>query len=376
MTSIHELLEIALKQRASDLILKSGMPPALRIDGDMELTGLPKLSAEDTRELAYGILYSASRDRLLQHADSVSPHSDQDTTEDYIQMLLKGEEPDVVFTVPNRMRVRANLFLQRGAIGAALRLIPLQPYTIDQIKLPPVLKEMALRPHGLIIITGPTGSGKTTTMAAILEEINQRRHCNIYTIEDPIEYIFTDKMSVVHQRQIGSDTRSFASALRSVTRQTPDVIAIGEMRDAETMDVAMTAAEIGHLVITTLHTVSASATVGRIINSFPLHLQRQVSSQLAASLLCITSQRLVHHCSGKGRVAAVEVLTSSPTVCKQIEEGEIGELYNSIRDGQHYGMNTMNQALEKLYLSRQITYEEAMQYCGNATEMKQLLRNI
>jgi twitching motility protein PilT len=376
MTSIHELLEIALRQRASDLILKSGMPPALRVDGEMELTHLPKLSAEDTRELAYGVLYSASRDHLLQHAENVVEHSDQDSTEEFIRLLLSGEEIDVVFTIPNRMRVRANLFLQRGTIGAALRLIPLNPYTIDQIKLPPVLKEMALRPHGLIIITGPTGSGKTTTMAAILEEINHRRHCNIYTIEDPIEYIFTDKMSVVHQRQIGSDTRSFASALRSVTRQTPDVIAIGEMRDAETMDVAMTAAEIGHLVITTLHTVSAPATVGRIINSFPQHLQRQVSSQLASSLLCITSQRLAHHCSGKGRVAAVEVLTNSPTVSKQIEEGEIGELYNSIRDGQHFGMNTMNQALEKLFLSRQITYEEAMQYCGNATEMKQLLRNI
>lgn len=376
MKSIHELLEIALKRRASDLVLKAGAPPSIRVDGRMEMTDLEALTPADTRELAYSIIYSATRDHLLQYPEA---NLEEDTyevedAEGCMRELHDKSELDVVFTVPRMVRIRANLFLERGTVGAALRIIPLTAYTIDQLHLPPVLKEMALQPQGLIIVTGPTGSGKTTTLAAIIEEINRSRPCNIFTIEEPIEYVFADKKSVVHQREVGTDTKNFHSALRSVTRQTPDVIAIGEMRDAETMDVAMTAAEIGHLVITTLHTVSAAATVDRIINSFPQHLQRQVSAQLAASLLCVTSQRLVHRANGPGRVPAVEVMTNSPTVRKQIEEGDTGELYASIREGQHFGMNTMNQALEKLYQAKQISYEEAMQFAGNLTELKQMLR--
>jgi twitching motility protein PilT len=376
MNSIHELLETALKRRASDLVLKAGAPPTMRVDGGMERTDLPDLTPEDTRELAYSILYSASRDYLLQFPETPRPGADGDVedAEDAMRKLQAHMELDVVFTIPRLARIRANLFLQRGMIGAALRIIPLHPYTIDELSLPPVLKEMAIQPQGLIIITGPTGSGKTTTMAAIVEEINRRRPSNIFTVEEPIEYIFTDKKSVIHQREVGSDTQTFGSALRSVTRQTPDVIVIGEMRDAETMDVAMTASEIGHLVITTLHTVSAAATVDRIVNSFPQHLRRQVSAQLAASLLCITSQRLVHRATGPGRIPAVEVLTNSPTVRKEIEDGDSGELYASIRDGKHFGMNTMNQALERLYAAKQITYDEAMQFAGNPLEMKQMLR--
>jgi twitching motility protein PilT len=376
MKSIHELLERALKRRASDLVLKAGAPPTLRVDGNMERTELDELTPEDTRELAYSILYSASRDYLLQFPDAIPSGADGDVedAEGAMRQLQAHSELDVVFTIPRLARIRANLFMQRGMIGAALRIIPLHPYTIDELMLPPVLKEMATQPQGLIVITGPTGSGKTTTMAALVEEINRHRPCNIFTVEEPIEYIFTDKKSVIHQREVGSDTASFATALRSVTRQTPDVIVIGEMRDAETMDVAMTASEIGHLVITTLHTVSAAATIDRIINSFPQHLQRQVSAQLAASLLCVTSQRLVHRAAGPGRLPAVEVLTNSPTVRKQIEDGDGGELYASMREGKHFGMNTMNQALEKLYVSKQITYDEAMQFAGNALELKQMLR--
>jgi twitching motility protein PilT len=377
MKSIHDLLEIALKRRASDLVLKAGAPPSMRVDGRMETTDLGPLTPHDTRELAYSIIYSATRDHLLQYPDGDLGHDDGEVedAESCMRELHHKSELDVVFTIPRMARIRANLFLQRGTVGAALRIIPLHPYTIDELSLPPVLKEMAVQPQGLIIVTGPTGSGKTTTLAAVIEEINRKRPCNIFTIEEPIEYVFTDKKSVVHQREVGSDTKSFHAALRSVTRQTPDVIAIGEMRDAETMDVAMTAAEIGHLVITTLHTVSAAATVDRIINSFPQHLQRQVSAQLAASLLCVTSQRLVHRStSGQGRMPAVEVMTNSPTVRKQIEEGDTGELYASIREGQHFGMNTMNQALEKLYQAKQIAYDEAMQFAGNAAELKQMLR--
>jgi twitching motility protein PilT len=381
MKSIHELLEIAIRQRSSDLVLKAGSPPAIRVDGRMERMDLPELRASDTREFARSIIYSAARDRLLNQdaADAeTSPDDDgiEHDTETRLRRLDEAEELDIVFSIPNLARVRTNLFVQRGAVGAVLRIIPLHPFTLEQLRLPPVLKEVALQPQGLIIVTGPTGSGKTTTMAAIIEEINRQRSCNVFTIEDPIEYVFTDKNSVVHQREVGSDTRSFAAALRGVTRQSPDVIAIGEMRDAETMDVAMTASEIGHLVITTLHTVSAVATVDRIVNSFPTHLRRQVSAQLAASLLCVTSQRLVPRAGGRGRIPAVEVLTASPTVRKQIEEGDTSDLQASLRDGHHYGMNTMNQALERLVLDKQITVKDALQFAGNQTELKQMLRPL
>ncbi|MCC6728954.1 MAG: PilT/PilU family type 4a pilus ATPase [Chthonomonadales bacterium] len=376
MKSIHELLEVAIRQRASDLILKAGTPPHLRVDGRLISSDLPALTPDDTCEIAYGIIDSAGRDYLLQYPESSHDAlgASLDGAEGRMRELQSRDELDLVLTIPGLARVRANLFLQRGAIGAALRIIPLHPYTIDELRLPPVLKEMALQPQGLIVVTGPTGSGKTTTMAAIIEEINRGRPCNVFTIEEPVEYVFTDRKSVIHQREVRSDTRSFAAALRSVTRQSPDVIAIGEMRDTETMDAAMTASEIGHLVITTLHTVSAAATVDRIVNSFPRHLKHQVSAQLAASLLCVTSQRLIERAAGPGRLPAVEVMTNSPRVRKQIEEGETGELYASIREGQHFGMNTMNQALERLIQSRKVALGPAMQFAGNPAELKQMLR--
>jgi twitching motility protein PilT len=373
MFSIHDLLEIAIKKRASDVIIKSGAPPALRVDGKMQATELPALPAKVAHDLAYEILFSASRDKML-HDSCFEDEDDVDDADSLMKELHQKQELDTVFTIPNMARVRANLFLQRGTIGAVLRLIPLHPFTVDELGLPPVLKKMALEPQGLIIITGPTGSGKTTTLAAIIEEINRQKHANVFTIEDPIEYVFQDKKSVIHQREIGQDTKSFKSALHSVTRQSPDVIAIGELRDRETMDVAMTAAEIGHLVITTLHTTSAAATVDRIVNSYPEHLKRQVCQQLAASLLCVTSQRLVHRAAGHGRIPAVEVMTMSPLIRKHLEDGETTELYGSIRDGGHFHMNTMNQALEKLHQAKSISYEEAMQFAGNPAELKQLLR--
>ena len=376
MNNIHEILEVAMERRASDLVIKAGSPPSLRVDGQMVAASTDSLKPSCTRDIVYSILHSASRDRLLQYLDKDEPSGqEEEDAEQSMMRLQAGQELDVVFTIPRIARVRANLFLQRGCYGATLRLIPLRPHSLERLGLPPALKEMAAQPQGLILITGPTGSGKTTTMAAIIEEINSTRPCNIFTIEEPIEYIFEDKKSVIHQREVGTDTESFASALRSVTRQTPDVICIGEMRDAETMDVAMTASEIGHLVITTLHTTSAAATIDRIINSFPQHQQSQVSAQLAASLLCVTSQRLVHRANQPGRIPVVEVMTNSPMIRKQIEEGKREELYQSIREGQHYGMNTMNQALEKLFVAKKITYEEAIQFAGNPTELKQMLRH-
>ena len=375
MHSIHDLLEIAIKYKASDLVIKAGAVPALRVDGRMQLTELPVMSAAATRELAYEIMFSAARDTLLLDPKGDDIGMEMDDPEARMKELEKRQEIDLVFTIPGLARVRANLFMQRGTVGASLRIIPLHPYTIDQLILPPILKKLVLEPQGLIIITGPTGSGKTTTLAALIEEINRQKYANIFTIEEPIEYLFQDRKSVVHQREVGQDTQSFEAALRSVTRQSPDVIAIGELRDRETMDVAMTAAEIGHLVITTLHTTSAAATIDRIVNSFPQHLKRQICQQLSASLLCVTSQLLVHRSNGMGRIPAVEVMTASPTVKKQLEEGDTADLYNCIREGGHFGMNTMNQALEKLVHSKVISHDEAIQFAGNQAELRQMLRN-
>lgn len=377
MKSIHAFLEVALKKHASDLVIKAGAPPSFRVDGDMQIDDSAPLSSQDTYELSCGIIDSASRDYLLRKAemDGDGDETQLIDTEKIMERLQTGHEIDLVFTVPSLVRVRANLFMERGAIGTVCRIIPLTPYSIQELSLPAVLKDIVLQPQGLIIITGPTGSGKTTTLSALVEEINRTRRANIFTIEDPVEYIFIDKKSVIHQREIGTDTQSFKSALHSVTRQSPDIICIGEMRDVETMDVAMTAAEIGHLVITTFHTVSATATIDRIIDSFPAHLHRQISTQLAASLLCVTSQRLARRATGVGRLPAVEVMMNSPTVRKQIEDGETNELYNSIRDGSHFGMNTMNQAIEKLYQNKSITYDEAMLLAGNSAELRHMLRH-
>lgn len=373
MHSIHALLEVAIHKKASDLVIKASAPPAMRVDGRMQLTDLPPMSPEETRELAYEILFSASRDILLQYPES---HLElDDDAETHMKQLEQKRELDLVFSIPGLARVRANLFLQRGTIGAALRIIPLHPSTIEELGLPPILKKMALEPQGLIVITGPTGSGKTTTMAALIEEINRNKYANLFTIEEPIEYVFQDKKSVIHQREVGVDTENFKTALLSVTRQTPDVIAIGELRDRETMDVAMMAAEIGHLVITTLHTTSAAATVDRIVNSFPEHLKKQTCQQLAASLLCVTSQRLVPRANGCGRTPAVEIMTHAPRIKKALEEGDTTELTTFIREGAHFGMNTMNQALEKLCLARAISVEDAIQFAGNPAELRQMLRH-
>ncbi len=374
MKSIHELLEIAMQARASDLILKADAPPSLRVDGRIQVrSDVGTLSPGDMHELAMSILYSATRDNLIRFGDAAL--EEEKTAEEMMQSLLDQNEVDVVFTVAGLVRVRTNLFLQRGAIGAVLRIIPLRPYSMDDLLLPKVLKDVAQLPQGLIIVTGPTGSGKSTTMAALVDYIAEQRQANIVTIEDPIEYVFEDKNSVVSQREIGSDTKSFAAALRSIMRQTPDVIVIGEMRDVDTMRVALSAAEIGHLVITTLHTVSAVGTIDRILNAFAPHERQQVRLQIAGTLSCVVSQRLAHRATGVGRVPAVEVMTTSPTIKKQLEDGDTGELYTSIKEGSHFGMNTLKQALQALHTSKTITLDEALAVTNNPTELRQMLRS-
>jgi twitching motility protein PilT len=377
MTSIHELLEIALKNRASDLILKADAPPALRVDGRIQsCPELGVLSPSTTHEIAMSILYSATRDNLIRYGDGVLEDSLYPSAEDQMKRLQEQNEIDAVFTVAGLVRVRANLFLQRGAVGAALRIIPLRPYSIDQLMLPKVLKDIAMQAQGLVLVTGPTGSGKSTTLAALLDHIASNRRANIVTIEDPIEYVFEDRDSVVNQREIGQDTKSFSHALRSALRQSPDVIMIGEMRDVETMRAALSAAEIGHLVISTLHTVSAVGTIDRILNAFPPHERDQVRDQLSDTLSCVVSQRLVKRANGVGRVPAVEVMTGSPSIKKQIADHESGgELYNTIREGAHYGMISLNQALQQLIGSGMITQDDALGSTSNTTELRQMLRS-
>lgn len=375
MVSIHDLLDLAIKERASDLLLKSGAAPAMRVDGQITSTSLPPLTAEQTEELAQSIIYTASRDYLLQFKGT-GPEKlqDLDVAGEKMRQLQAAEELDLVFTIPGLVRVRANLFLQRTTLAAALRIIPLSPPSLDDLGLPGVARDLCRHREGLILVTGPTGCGKSTTLAAMLDEINTTRSCNIVTIEDPIEYVFEDRKSVILQREVGRDTRSYEAALKSVLRETPDVIMIGEMRDVETTRVAVLAAEMGHLVFSTLHTNSAAATVDRIVNAFPPHEKNLLRAELASVLIGVLSQRLIRKADGPGRVVAVEVMTHSPTVRKQIEEGNSAELYAAIRDGGHFGMNTMNQALEKLYQAKLISYDDAIANAGNVAELRQMLR--
>jgi len=375
MKSIHDLLEVAIAQNASDLLIKAGSLPSMRVDGQLQSIGSDPLSVEDTEDLIHSIIYSSIRDYLLQVGPNASKFSGEELVDKKVQTLREMEEIDLVFTIDGLARVRANLFLQRNSVGAALRIIPLTPQTIEELNLPLILRDWASYPNGLVIITGPTGSGKSTTVAAMVEHINTARQCHIVTIEDPVEHVFQNKLSIINQREVGTDTKSFASALRAVLRQTPDVIVIGEMRDPETMRVAITAGEVGHLVITTLHTTSAIATIDRMLNSFSADERAQVATELSGSLIGISSQRLVLRASSSGRLPAVEIMTASPTVKKLIEDMNTGELYATVREGQHFGMNTMNQALERLCQTKAITPEEALLHAGmNVMELRQMLR--
>lgn len=375
MINIHELLELAIRHRASDLLLKAGSSPALRIDGTVVATKLPKLEPADTEELAQSVIFSASRDVMLRFGGTLKGADDlPEVAEQQLRSLSEKEEIDVVFTIPNLIRVRANLFLQQNTVAAALRIIPLRPFSVEELNLPPILRELADARHGLILVTGPTGSGKSTTLAALIEHINTTRHGNIITIEDPIEYVIEDKHCVIYQREVGRDTRSFASGLRSVLRQSPDVIMLGEMRDAETMSVALGAAEMGHLILSTVHTNSAGATVDRIVNAFAPHERSQVRAQLANVLTGVVSQRLIRRANGPGRVPAVEIMINTPSIKKHIDEGNVQEIYNTLREGRHFGMNTMNQSLERLVQAKLISTEDALTNSGNITELRQMLR--
>lgn len=349
---LKELAARAAEVKASDIFLKAGSPPMMRLDGKIRnLDDYPELTAQDTEAMAYSIM-----------------------SHEQIGRFERRHELDLAFTIEGIARFRANVYQQRGTVGIVLRVIPLDIYSLEQLGMPEVLGTLAMQRQGLILVTGPTGCGKSTTLAAMIDLINSSRRCNVVTIEDPIEFVHPDKKAIINQREISIDTDSFTDALKYVVRQSPDVILIGEMRDVETMNVALAAAETGHLVFSTVHTCSAPETMDRIMNMFPPHDKPQVCMRMSVSLKGIISQKLIPRIDRPGRIAAVEIMVANPTVSKLIEEGRSGQLYQAIAEGDFWGMQTMNQCLAKYFKAGYISEEEAHANAGNLTELKQMLR--
>jgi twitching motility protein PilT len=338
LSSIQSLLKGLVKHKASDLHVKVGRPPLYRINGKLLPAKLPSLAAEDVQKLAYSTM-----------------------TQKQVKEFEENLQIDFGYLVPGLARFRANVFMQKGTLAFVIRVVPLEVPVLSDLGLPEVIKELALKPRGLLLVTGATGSGKSTTLAAIVEHVNRHARCHVVTIEDPIEYIFEDKIATVSQREVGVDATSMQNALRGALRQDPDVIMIGEMCDFVTIQTAITAAETGHLVISTLHTNTASQSIDRIIDSFPPDAKNQLRLQLANSLLGVVSQRLVKKADGSGRAVACEVLTKSPTVEKLIAENRFNEIDTAMESSNHYyQMQSMNQALERLVRAGTITQEEAL----------------
>jgi len=351
-----DLLKIAVERRASDLHIKVGGPPTLRVDDKLvPVQELPRLTHEQVVSMASSIMTSRQRERFKENSDL-----------------------DLAHSVPGLGRFRASVFQQRGAVGMVLRVIPTKIMTIADLNLPEVLVKLALEPRGLILVTGTTGSGKSSTLAAMIDHINSSRACHVMTIEDPIEFLHRDRKAIVNQREVGVDTGSFAEALRSALRQDPDIILVGEMRDYETISTAILAAETGHLVLSTLHTLDATETINRIISVFPPYQQRQVRVQLAAILRGVISQRLIPRVDGQGRVPAVEVLVGTATIREAIADPEktrrIPEII--VTGGSQYGMQTFDQSLMDLFRRGLVTYEEALRWSSNPDDFALRVRGV
>ncbi|GBC95151.1 Twitching mobility protein [bacterium HR16] len=345
---IDDLLRMVVQRDASDLHLRAGEPPILRIHGDLKRTDLPRLTAEDVKNLLYAIL-----------------------NEERKQRFERDKELDLSYEVPGLARFRVNMFWQQRCVGAALRLIPFRIRTIDELLMPPAVKELCMRPRGLLLVTGPTGSGKSTSLAAMIDHINTHKRCHIMTIEDPIEYMHHDKLSIINQRELGVDTHSFADALRHVMRQNPDVILVGEMRDLETIHLAITAAETGHLVMSTVHTQDAPQTIDRIVDVFPPEQQQQIRMQLSVVLVGVLSQTLLPNAQGTGRVAAFELMVATPSVRNLIREGKTHQLYMDIQTGAEYGMQTLDSCLLSLVRKGLVDFEDAIAKSSNPRDFEQ-----
>ncbi len=349
--NLHQLLRAMIEKGASDMHITTGSPPLLRIDGAVVPLKLPPLTAVETKELCYSLL-----------------------TEEQKVQFEKTKELDLAFGVKQLSRYRANIFLQRGAVSGAFRSIPFKILSFDELGLPPVVAELAVKPRGLILVTGPTGSGKTTTLASIIDHINATTRQHIMTIEDPIEYLHPHKRSIVNQREIGADTASFKDALKYVLRQDPDVVLVGEMRDLETIEAALTIAETGHLVFATLHTNSAIHSITRIVDVFPPHQQAQIRAQLSFVLEGVLSQLLLPRTGAPGRALALEVLVPNSAIRNLIREDKIHQVYSHMQVGRmKHGMQTLNQALYSLYQRGEISLDEALGRSGDVDELNGMI---
>jgi twitching motility protein PilT len=350
VVEFSELVKTCIESKASDMHLTVGAPPCLRVRGKLENVGDDKLTPNDLREMIYGILTNEQRQRLE-----------------------NDWELDFSYGVPGLARFRVNVYIQRGSLGAALRVIPTEVKPLAELRLPKVIEGFANLPRGMVLVTGPTGSGKSTTLSALIDHINTTRREHIMSVEDPIEFLHKHKKCIVNQREVGQDTRSFASALKHVLRQDPDVILVGEMRDLETIHTALTAAETGHLVYATLHTQDAPQTVDRIIDVFPSYQQSQVRVQLANALMGVVTQQLIPTRDGLGRVCATEVLVPTPAVRNLIREGKIHQIYSVMQTGGQYGMQTMDTCLADLVRRNIISREIAEKQSSRPEELRRLL---
>ncbi|MCR4337943.1 MAG: type IV pilus twitching motility protein PilT [Candidatus Omnitrophica bacterium] len=348
---LRDLLQLSIDKKASDLHLTCDTPPILRINGDLVHAHPDPLSREQLKKMIYGIMTDAQKEKFE-----------------------KDRELDFSLALSGMDRFRVNVHIQRGSVEAAFRRIPLFVPKLEQLGLPPVVSDFARKPNGLVLVTGPTGTGKTTTLAGMVNLINEEREEMVIMIEDPIEYIHTNKKSVIKQREVYSDTHSFAEALKRCLRQDPDVIVVGEMRDLETISTALTAAETGHLVLATLHTPDAAQTVARIIDVFPAHQQQQVKLQLASALRGVLSQVLMPRADGKGRVLATEVLVATPGVKNLIREQAIAQIPTAIQTGGSFGMYTLDKCLQILVQQGLVKYEDALLQAARPDEFKQLFQ--
>ena len=349
--NLRALLEEMIQKDASDLHITAAEKPKLRVDGDIVDSSVPDvLTPKDTLQLAYSVL-----------------------TENQKKRFETDDELDFSFGIQNLARFRGNVFKQRGCVAMVIRMIPFNVRTFQELSLPPVISKLAERPRGLILVTGPTGSGKSTTLAAIIDKINKERKGHIITVEDPIEFIHRHQSCIVNQREIGTDTKTFANALKYALREDPDVILVGEMRDLETVAAALTIAETGHLVLATLHTNSAAESINRIIDVFPSNQQSQVRAQLAFVLEGVITQTLLPKAKGRGRCMAAEIMVATPAIRALIRDDKIHQIYSAMQSGKKFGMQTMNDALYQLYTSREVSQEECERV---SSDPKEFLRMI
>jgi twitching motility protein PilT len=344
--NLRALLEEMLSRDASDLHLSAGERPKLRVDGEITNASVDQvLSPKDTLTLAYSVLTESQKKRFEQE-----------------------DELDFSFGIQNLARFRGNVFKQRGCVSMVVRMIPFNVRTFEELHLPAITAKLAEKPRGLVLVTGPTGSGKSTTLAAMIDKINRERNAHIITVEDPIEFIHKHQKCIVNQREVGTDTKSFSSALKYALREDPDVILVGEMRDLETISAALTIAETGHLALATLHTNSAPEAINRMIDVFPSAQQAQVRAQLAFVLEGIVTQTLLPRASGRGRVMVAEILVATPAIRAVIRDDKVHQIYSLMQAGKKHGMQTMNDALYTLYMSREIVKEEALRVSPNPAE--------